>query len=146
MIRTAFTLDTRASLPSACSTRRGEDAELRTALSLVKPSSVGSVVSSLLRPDFGHGSAQRLLRARLWSSVSSEIGQVQILALLYTCRMHHDLSTPTIIKLHGSTLVGGSPSRQTHQACPADQQWQDSKQVHRQHKAQQLLAEAKQVV
>ena len=103
----------------------------------------------------------------------------------------HDLFTPTFIKLHGSTAVGGSPSRQTHQACPAgiallktivcliwqfhlgnqhccmsvhglnkhqveplsnttklafaDQRWQESKRVHNQHRAQQLLAEAKQV-
>ena len=33
-------------------------------------------------------------------------------------RCSHDLSTPTFIKLHGSTSVGGSLRRQTHQACP----------------------------
>lgn len=31
----------------------------------------------------------------------------------------HDLSTPTFIKLHGSTLVGRSLRKQTHQASPA---------------------------
>ncbi|DBB13492.1 TPA: hypothetical protein ACH3X3_000543 [Trebouxia sp. C0006] len=56
----------------------------------------------------------------------------------------HDLSTLTFIKLHGSTSLGRSLRKQTHQACPADQQWQDSKRGHKQHNAQQLLAQAKQ--
>lgn len=59
-------------------------------------------------------------------------------------RCSHDLSTPTFIKLHSSTSVGGSLRRQTHQACPTDQQLQELIQVHKQHRAQQLLAEAKQ--
>ncbi|DBA66402.1 TPA: hypothetical protein ACH3X2_002382 [Trebouxia sp. C0005] len=56
----------------------------------------------------------------------------------------HDLSTPICIKLHGSTSGGGAFRRQTHQACPADQRWQGSKCAHKQHSAQQLVAEAKQ--
>jgi len=36
-----------------------------------------------------------------------------------TTHCNHDLTIPTFIKLHGSISVGGTPSRQTHQACPA---------------------------